>query len=82
MPQSHHRREHKSHIRNYHKEHQSGKSGSKTSKSSGSSVLFLIIGAIAGLGLSFFASEGSPYWVLIGTNAGALVGYFVEKKAF
>ena len=82
MPTSHHRREHKSHIRNYHKEHVSNKETSNRSNKGRSSLLFVIIGAITGLGLSFFASEGNMYWVLIGTLAGSIGGYFLEKKAF
>ena len=82
MPQSHHRREHKSHIRNYHKEHHGLKSNSKHTKSGNSALLFVIMGTIAGLGISYFASEGSMYWVLIGALAGAVGGYFLARKAF
>jgi NAD/NADP transhydrogenase beta subunit len=76
MARSHHRKKHKEHLRQYkHKEETVVTTA--TSKAAG---VFAIVGAVIGLAVSYFASEGSALWIIIGLIAGAAAGYFVGRN--
>jgi len=76
MARSHHRKKHKEQLRQFkHKE----ETTYSTPKSKASNI-FAIMGAIVGLAVSYFASEGSVLWVSIGLIAGGIAGYFIGRK--
>ncbi|MGC4034908.1 MAG: glycine zipper domain-containing protein [Chitinophagaceae bacterium] len=72
MARSHHRKKHKEHLRQFQHNHDHV----TTATPKGKSVqVFIIIGAIAGLAIGYFASERALTWSIVGTIAGGLVGY-------
>ena len=76
MARSHHRKKHKEQLRQFkHKE----ETTYSTPKSKASNI-FAIMGAIVGLAVSYFASEGSVLWISIGLVAGGILGYFIGRK--
>ena len=76
MARSHHRKKHKEHLRQFkHKD----ETGSSTAKSKASGI-FTIAGAIIGLAVSYFGSQGSLLWIVIGLIAGGAAGYFVGRR--
>jgi uncharacterized membrane protein YfcA len=76
MARSHHRKKHKEQLRQFkHKE----ETIYRTAKSKASNI-FAIVGAITGLGVSYFATEGAILWIAIGVIAGGITGYFIGRK--
>ena len=76
MARSHHRKKHKEQLRQFkHKEETTyPKAKSKAAN------IFAISGAIIGLAVSYFASEGSIRWIFTGLVAGGIAGYFIGRK--
>lgn len=76
MARSHHRKKHKEQLRQFkHKD----ETTVSTPKSKASNI-FAIIGAIIGLAVSYFASEASILWILIGFIAGGTGGYLIGRR--
>ena len=76
MARSHHRKKHKEHLRQFkHKEETTVTTA--TSKAAG---VFAIVGAVIGLAVSYFGSEGSIIWTVIGLMVGAAAGYLVGRN--
>lgn len=76
MARSHHRKKHKEQLRHFkHKEETTW----STPKSKAANV-FAITGAIVGLAISYFSTEGSWLWISIGVVAGAVAGYLIGRK--
>ena len=80
MARSHHRKKHKSHLRNFKQTNDATISEAGRNKSSAKWV-FAMGGAVAGFVASYFAADGSILWMTIATLAGAAIGYFIGKKA-
>jgi hypothetical protein len=76
MARSHHRKKHKEHLRQF-KHRDDAVTHTPKSKASG---IFAIGGAIIGLAVSYFTTEGSYLWMAIGTLAGCGLGYFIGRK--
>lgn len=76
MANPHHRKKHKEHLRQY---QQSQKSFSSGNKAKGTSV-FAIVGAVVGLAITYFATQGSLIWIIAGTLVGAGLGYIFGKS--
>jgi NAD/NADP transhydrogenase beta subunit len=76
MARSHHRKKHKEHLRQF--KHKS-EMVSSTAKSKASGM-FTIVGAIIGLAVSYFGSQGSLVWILAGVVVGGTAGYFIGRK--
>ena len=76
MARSHHRKKHKEQLRQFkHKEEEAyPKAKSKAAN------VFALVGAIIGLAVSYFASEGSITWIFIGLIAGGVAGYLIGRK--
>jgi ABC-type dipeptide/oligopeptide/nickel transport system permease subunit len=76
MARSHHRKKHKTHLRQF-KQSQEVTTGAN---SRGKSVMVLTVGgALAGLAVSYFAS-GGIIWLIIGALVGGTVGYVIGRK--
>jgi NAD/NADP transhydrogenase beta subunit len=76
MARSHHRKKHKEHLRQFKNK---GETVSHTPKSKASGI-FAVGGAIIGLAVSYFGSQGSLLWIVIGLIAGGAAGYFVGRR--
>jgi F0F1-type ATP synthase assembly protein I len=76
MARSHHRKKHKAHLQQF-------KHSQDTSipKAKGKAAyVFLIIGAIVGLLIGYFASDTAVGWMGIGLVAGGLFGYIIGRR--
>lgn len=78
MARSHHRKKHRSHLRQYRHSHDTSVSAAKA-KGRAVSV-FTISGALAGLAIGYFATQGTMLWVVVGLLAGGAIGYFIGRK--
>ena len=76
MARSHHRKKHKEHLRQFKHKSETASSAPK-SKASG---IIAVAGAIIGLAVSYFGTQGSILWMMIGTIAGATAGYFIGRR--
>jgi hypothetical protein len=77
MARSHHRKKHKEHLRQF---KQKGETVSSTPPKSKASGIFTVGGAIIGLAVTYFATQASVLWVVIGVVAGGAAGYFVGRR--
>ncbi|MBN8689105.1 MAG: hypothetical protein J0M10_18995 [Chitinophagales bacterium] len=77
MARSHHRKKHREHVRQFRHSHDTETPQGKTGKAVN---VLMIGGAVAGLAIGFFASEGTPLWMMTGLLAGAAAGFFAGKK--
>jgi uncharacterized membrane protein YfcA len=78
MANPHHRKKHKEHLRHFQNRTAAG-SGESKEKAKASSV-FAVGGAIAGLAVLYFATQGDFIWAAGGAIVGGLVGYLVGKN--
>ncbi|MBS1760540.1 MAG: hypothetical protein JST23_10495 [Bacteroidetes bacterium] len=79
MARSHHRKKHKSHVRNFKQEKEGiGLLEAKKSRSSGK-VVFALGGAVAAFVISYFATD-SNLWMAVITLIGAGLGYLLGKQ--
>ena len=72
MPRSHHRKKHKEHLRQYQHTNDGTSAKGKKGKVTGT---FAIVGAILGIAIGYFATDGVMLWVAFGAVAGGLAGY-------
>jgi hypothetical protein len=77
MARSHHRKKHKSHVRQFRR--QQG-SDSGAFKRSSTFPVFTIIGGLLGTVVGYIATSGEILWVAAGLIAGAAAGYFLGRK--
>lgn len=79
MARTHHRKKHKSHVRNFKQEKEgSGLLEPKKSRSSGK-LVFAIGGAVAAFVISYFATD-SNLWMGVITLIGAGLGYLLGNN--
>ena len=76
MARSHHRKKHKEQLRHFkHKEDTSW----STPKSKAANV-FAIAGAVVGLAISYFSTEGNILWITAGVIVGGIAGYLIGRR--
>ena len=78
MARPHHRKGHKEHLKQF-QNRTSGNTGESKAKAKASSV-FAVGGAVAGLAILYFATQGNFIWALGGTAVGAALGYLIGKN--
>lgn len=78
MANPHHRKNHKGHLKQF-QNRNAGATGESKAKAKASS-LFAIGGAIAGLAIFYFATQGDFIWALAGGLGGGLIGYLIGKN--
>jgi len=78
MARPHHRKGHKEHLKQF-QNRTAGSTGESKAKAKASSV-FAVGGAIAGLAIIYFATQGNFVWALGGAVAGAAIGYLIGKN--
>jgi len=78
MARSHHRKKHKSHLRQFRHSHDI--TGTTSNAKTKASSVFSIAGALAGFAVSYFATQGSWAWVAGGLVIGAAAGYLIGKS--
>ncbi len=76
MARSHHRKKHKEQLRQFKLKEETTYPKAKSKAAN----IFAIVGAIIGLAVSYFASEGSILWISIGLIAGGIAGYLIGRK--
>lgn len=79
MARSHHRKKHKEHLRQFKHTQESGPVSTAASRSRGT-VVFGVMGAIIGLAVAYFATQGSLLWMGAGLAAGAVLGYYIGRS--
>ncbi|MFN8290666.1 MAG: hypothetical protein U0U70_10440 [Chitinophagaceae bacterium] len=78
MARPHHRKKHKSHLRQFRHTHDTSVS---SEKAKGRAVsVFTIAGALAGFAIGYFATQGTMLWVVLGLLAGGAAGYFIGRR--
>jgi len=78
MARSHHRKKHKSHLRQFRQSNDI--TGTASNSKTKASSVFSIAGALAGFAVAYFATQGSLGWVAGGLLIGAAAGYFIGKS--
>ena len=78
MARPHHRKGHKEHLKQF-QNTTTGNTGESKAKAKASSV-FAVGGAIVGLAVVYFATQGDFVWALGGAVAGAAIGYLIGKN--
>ena len=76
MARSHHHKKHKAHLQQF-----KHSQDTAVPKAKGKAAyVFLIIAAIVGLLIGYFASNGAVAWMGIGLAVGGLVGYLIGRR--
>ena len=78
MANPHHRKKHKEHLKQF-QNRATSTTGESKEKAKASSV-FAIGGAIVGLAIFYFATQGDFLWALGGGVVGAAIGYLIGKN--
>ena len=78
MARPHHRKGHKEHLKQF-QNRAAGNTGESKVKAKASSV-FAVGGAIVGLAILYFATQGDFVWALGGAIIGAALGYLIGKN--
>jgi len=76
MAQSHHRKKHKEHLRQF----QQKQGNATVEPKRKAAVIFSVVGAVIGLAISYFSSEANIVWIVAGTAAGGIAGYLFGRN--
>ena len=78
MANPHHRKKHKSHLQQFQRRAKSHTGESK--EKAKASTVFAIAGAVVGIAVLYFATQGDIVWALGGALVGGLIGYLIGKS--
>ena len=78
MANPHHRKKHKAHLKQFQKRATISTVESKEKASA--STVFGITGAVVGIAVFYFATQGDLIWALGGAAIGGLIGYLIGKS--
>jgi len=76
MAQSHHRKKHKEHLRQF----QHRQENVTVEPKRKAAVIFAVVGAVIGLAVSYFSSEANIIWIAAGTALGGIGGYLFGRN--
>lgn len=76
MARPHHRKKHKQHLREFLNSRNRFRTGPK---GKGTNV-FAIVGAVLGLAVAYFATDGNLVWMTVGTIVVGGLGYIAGKR--
>lgn len=76
MARSHHRKKHKEHLRQYQHTQEGASTKSPKGKVSGT---IAIVGAILGIAVGYFTTDGNLTWIAFGAVAGGIVGFLIGR---
>lgn len=76
MGKSHHRKKHKTQLRQYQQSNEGNLSKAKRRKVSGT---IAVIGAIVGMSVGYFTTNGVPIWIAIGAVVGGISGFLIGR---
>ena len=77
MARSHHRKKHREHLKQFQQRAARG-TGESKEKAKASSV-FGITGAVVGIAVLYFATQGNLVWAIGGGVIGGAIGYLMGK---
>jgi ABC-type dipeptide/oligopeptide/nickel transport system permease subunit len=77
MARSHHRKKHREHVKQFRQSHDTA---TPTGSNGKAVTIVMIVGALTGLAVAFFASGGVLLWMTLGLIIGAVGGYFAGKR--
>lgn len=77
MANPHHRKKHKEHLRQF-QQRTAAQTGESKEKASASTV-FAVTGAVVGIAVLYFATQGNFIWAIGGGVLGGLIGYLIGK---
>jgi outer membrane lipoprotein SlyB len=75
MARSHHRKKHKTQLRQYQQSNE-GTSKGKKRKVSGT---IAVIGTIVGMSVGYFTTNGTLLWIAFGAVIGGLAGFLIGR---
>jgi F0F1-type ATP synthase assembly protein I len=78
MARSHHRKKHKSHLKQFKSSHDTSV-GNPKNRARAVSV-FTVAGAITGLAIGYFATQGVALWLIVGLLVGGAAGYLIGRR--
>ena len=78
MARPHHRKKHREHLRQFQQRAASG-TGESKEKAKASSI-FAITGAVVGIAVLYFATQGNFIWAIGGGVIGGAIGYLIGKS--
>ena len=78
MARSHHRKKHKSHVQQFRHSHDTNVTSVKSR--AGAISVFTISGALLGLAIGYFVTEGTMLWLVVGLLAGGALGYIIGSR--
>ena len=74
MARSHHRKKHKSHLKQFQSHQQTDRVRNR--KTTGT---LAVIGIILGLAVGYFGSGSDPVWIAVGGVIGGFIGYITGR---
>ena len=78
MANPHHRKKHKAHLRQF-QQRTAAQTGESKEKANASTV-FAVTGAVVGIAVLYFATQGDFVWAIGGGLVGGLIGYLIGKS--
>ena len=78
MANPHHRKKHKGHLKQFQQRAASHTGESKEKASAG--TVFAIAGAVVGIAVLYFATQGNLVWALGGGLVGGLIGFLIGRS--
>jgi len=79
MARSHHRKKHKTHVRQFKQIHDTSVPVGSAGKGKATPI-FIIGGGLAAFAISYFATGGAWIWVGLITIAGSAIGYYFGQR--
>ncbi|MES1221663.1 MAG: hypothetical protein ABUT20_39550 [Bacteroidota bacterium] len=76
MAQSHHRKKHKEHLRQF----QHRQENLTTTPKRKAASIFAVVGVVIGLAIGYFSSDANIIWLIVAGIAGGIAGYLFGRN--